>query len=79
MTQLPPEQVLITPQEQMLSHMNPNLNYVNPLNINPMVQGQPNMLLNGNIPMNMSMSMPNNQPNNDSSNFYYINNYYFIF
>ena len=67
MTQLP-EQVLITSQEQMLSHMNTGLNYGNPVNINQIMPGQPNMLINGNIPMNMPMSMPNNQPNNDSSN-----------
>ena len=64
------EQVL-QPNDQMMGHMNHNLNYVNPVNMQQMIPNQQNMLMNGNIqPIPMQMNMPNNQPNPDSSKYF---------
>ena len=64
------EQVL-QPNDQMLPHMNHNINYVNPVNMQQMIPNQPNMLINGNIqPIPMQMNMPNNQQNQDTSKFF---------
>ena len=64
------EQVL-QPSDQMMSHMNHNLNYVNPIKMQQMLPNQTNMLMNGNIqPIPMQMNMPNNQQNQDTSKFF---------
>ena len=71
------EQVL-QPTDQMMPHMNHNLNYVNPVNMQQMLPTQPNMLMNGNIqPIPMQMNMPNNQQNQDTSKFFIF--YYLFF
>ena len=67
------EQVL-QPSDQMMSHMNHNLNYVNPVNRQQILPTQPNMLMNGNIPpIPMNMNMSNNQQNQDTSKFFNFN------
>ena len=64
------DQVPVQPNDPLLPRIAPNLNYVNQVNTSQMVQGQPTMPLNGNIPINVQMPILNNQPQNDSSNFF---------
>ena len=64
------DQVPVQPNDPLFPRIAPNLNYVNQVNTSQMVQGQPTMPLNGNIPINMPMPILNNQPQNDSSNFF---------
>ena len=62
---------VLQPNDQILPHMNHNINYANSVNMQQMLPTQPNMLMNGNIqPIPMQMNMPNNQPNPDSSKYF---------
>ena len=66
------DQLQLQPNDQLLPHLTPNINYLNQVNMSQIVQGQNPIPLNGNLPINMQMPILNNQPQNDTSNFFYI-------
>lgn len=70
MTQIP-EQLIDQHNNPMMQQMNPNINLITPVNIPQIIPPQPNMPINGNIPLNMGMPMPNNQTNTDTSNIFF--------
>ena len=65
MNQIP--ELLVQPNDQMIGTMNPNMNFVNQVPFQQMMPGDPNMVINGNVPMPLPIQVPNNQPNNDTS------------
>lgn len=70
MTQIP-EQQIDQHNNVMVQPMNNDMRLLPQVNIPPLIQSQPNMQINGNLPINVQMQMPNNQINNDTSNYFF--------
>lgn len=78
MTQIQ-EPILIVHNEPFMPQMNPNLNFMNQMNISQMIPPPPiNMQLNNNFPMNVPYQVQNvpnniqNQQNIDQSNYIFF-------
>ena len=68
-----PEQIQNHLNDPLLMQMNPNLNIMNPANIQQIIPNQQNIPINPNIQIGLPQQLPNNPQNEDTSKILFFN------